>query len=147
GRRQERDHHADDKTTRGWVGEHADGEPPQPNKIDRQQGEDRTELDKDREGIPELFARRDWAEELVDQEQVPGRRDRQELGQALDHAENDGLQEIKRHRGTPRRVRGTIRRPVARPRRAFPLTSTSWQRKSLKIAQSLRGVFRRRNQT
>ena len=41
-----------------WIGKHADRESPQPAEIDRQQGEDRAELDQHREEFAEILRRR-----------------------------------------------------------------------------------------
>ena len=92
-RRQERDQHADDETARRRIAEHAEREPPQPDEIDRQQRQDRAELDQHREGLAEIVVVE--AEEVLHQQQMAGRGDRQELGQALDHAEDEGLEKVE----------------------------------------------------
>ena len=94
-RRQEREQHADDEAPRRRIGEKADRQLPQPHEIDRQQRQDRAELDQHREGLAEILVGE--AEEVLDQQQVAGRRDRQELGQALDDAEDDRLDEVEGH--------------------------------------------------
>ena len=67
--------------------EHADRELPDTEKIDRQQRQDRAELDQHGEGLAEIVVVE--AEELLDQEEMPGRGYRQEFGQALDDAEDE----------------------------------------------------------
>ena len=58
-------------------------------KIDRQQREDRAELDQHREGLAEGLVVE--AEEPLDEQQMAGRRYRNEFGQALDDAEDEAL--------------------------------------------------------
>ena len=69
------------------IGEQAERELPQPAEVDRQQRQDRAELDQDREGLAEVVVAE--AEEMLDQQQMPGRRDREEFGEALDDAEHE----------------------------------------------------------
>ena len=57
--------------------------------------EHRAGLDDDVEHVPALVAR---AEQLAGEDQVAGARDRQELGQALDHAEDQRLKKIAHFR-------------------------------------------------
>ena len=66
---------------------------PEPGEIDRQQRQDGAELDQHREGLAEIVVVE--AEEALHQQQVPGRGHRQELGQALDDAEDEGLEKIE----------------------------------------------------
>ena len=111
-RRQECDQHADDEAPRRRIAEHADRELPDAEKIDRQQRQDRAELDQHREGLAEIVVVE--AEEALDQEEMPGRGHRQELGQALDDAEDEGLEKVERHDGLRgqrgiRRARGRAR--------------------------------------
>ena len=54
--------------------------------IDRDDGEDRAELDQDREALPEIVVAE--IEEAFRQQQMAGRGHRQEFGHALDNAEN-----------------------------------------------------------
>ncbi len=72
-----------------------DRDPPQPPEIDRQDGEDGAELDQHHEGLAEGVVVE--AEEALDQQQMPGRGNRQEFGQALDDAEDEGLEKIESH--------------------------------------------------
>src|SRR5262249_13212874 len=76
------------------------------------------------------------AEEVLDQEQVAGRGHRQELGQALDDAEDEGLEKIEQHDGL--RKEGVAPRSTGRGRsgrRGFPASLTSEQRGRANIAQ------------
>ena len=77
------------------LGERADRDRPQPLEIDRQDRQDRAELDQHHEGLAERLVVE--AEEVLEQQQVAGRRDGQEFGQALDHAEHDGLDQVEQH--------------------------------------------------
>src|SRR5262249_22115964 len=61
--------------------------------IDRQQRQDRAELDQDREGVAEILVAE--AEEMLHQQQMSGRRHRQILGQSLDEAEDDRLDDVQ----------------------------------------------------
>ena len=54
--------------------ENADGELPQPHRIDRQQRQDGAELDQDGEALAEILVAE--AEELLQQQKMPGRGDR-----------------------------------------------------------------------
>ncbi len=104
-RRQERDDHADREAPRVGIAGHRDGDPPQAREIDRQDGEDRPELDQDGEGLVGLAVE---PEEMLQQEEVPGRGHRQELGAALQHAKQRGLKQLDR---------------IHRPRLALPRRS------------------------
>ena len=66
---------------------------PQPHRIDRQQGQDGAELNQDREALAEIVVAE--AEKLLHEQEMPGRRDRYELGQSLDHAEDRRLDDIE----------------------------------------------------
>ena len=66
---------------------------PQPGEIDRQQREDRAELDQDRERLAEVVVVQ--AEEMLHQQQMAGRGDRQEFGEALDQAEHRRFDKIE----------------------------------------------------
>ena len=70
-------------------------DPPQPREVNGQNGEDGAELDQDDEGLAEGVVVE--AKETLDQKQVPGRRYRQELGESFEHAEDERLEEVKRH--------------------------------------------------
>ena len=88
-----RDQHADDEAPVLVVLEHAEKQLPQPREIDRQQRQDRAELDQHREGLAEILVVE--AEEMLDQKQMPGRGHRNELGQAFDDAEEDRLDRVQ----------------------------------------------------
>ena len=88
-RRQEREQHADDEARRRPFGEHVGRQRPEPAEIDRQQRQDRAELDQDRERLAEVVVAP--AEKMLHQQQMPGRGHRQEFGQALDDAEHAAL--------------------------------------------------------
>ena len=94
-RRQERQQDADDEAPRRRVGEKSDRQLPQPHEIDRQQREDRAELDQHREGLAEILVGE--AEEALHQQQMAGGRDGNELGEALDDAEDDRLDNVEGH--------------------------------------------------
>ena len=70
-RRQECDQHADDEAARGRIGEEAERDLPEPHEIDREDRQDRAELDQHHEGLAELVVVE--AEEPFQQQQVPGR--------------------------------------------------------------------------
>jgi len=91
-----RDQHADDEALRLGVVEHAEEQLPQPPEIDRQQRQNGAELDQHREGLAEIVVVE--AKEMADQQQVPGRGHRDELGQPLDDTEEDRLDYVQRHR-------------------------------------------------
>ena len=82
-RRQKRDQHAEDEAPRLRIGEEAERQPPQPREVDRQQREDRAELDQHRKGLAEILVGE--AEEMLDQQQVPGRGYRDVFGQPFDN--------------------------------------------------------------
>ena len=63
--------------------------------IDRQQRQDRAELDQHREGLAEVVVVE--AEEVLHQQQMAGRGHRQEFGQALDDAEDERLEKVECH--------------------------------------------------
>src|SRR5262249_23653633 len=65
------------------IAEHAGGDLPDTEKIDRQQREDGAELNQHGEGLAEIVIVE--AEEVLDQEQVAGRGHRQELGRSEEH--------------------------------------------------------------
>ena len=111
---QERDQHADDEAARRRIGERAERDLPQPLEVDRQDRQDRAELDQHHEGLAEIVVAE--AEEMLQQQQVPGRRHGEEFGEALDHAEHDGLDQIEQHVALRAR-RGAIR-PEGFSRRA-----------------------------
>ena len=69
--RQERDQHAEDETSRRGIAEHAGGDLPDTEKIDRQQRKDRAELNQHGERLAEIVIVE--AEEMLDQEEVPSR--------------------------------------------------------------------------
>lgn len=71
GRRQEGDEHADDETPRRGVAEDAQGDIEQAAEIDQRDRQDRAELDQHLEGLAIGFE----AEEMAEQEQMPGRGD------------------------------------------------------------------------
>ena len=71
------------------IAEHTGGEPPNAGKIDREQRENRAELDQHREGLAEIVIVE--AEKALDQKKVAGRGHRQEFRDALDDAENHRL--------------------------------------------------------
>ena len=88
------------------------------------------------------------AEEMLHQEKVAGGGDRQELGQALDHAEDERLEKVEQHATAPpedrTRQAGSKRdtsrvaatgHPEISPRSAFPASLTSEQRGRANIAQ------------
>src|SRR5438132_1278798 len=77
---------------------------PQPHEIDREQRQDGAELDQHGETFPERLLVE--AEEMADQQQMPGGGYWDELGQALDHAEEYRLEKIKQHEV---RLRGRMR--------------------------------------
>src|SRR5262249_8368000 len=109
-------------------------------KIDRQQREDGTELNQHGEGLAEIVIVE--AEKVLDQEEVPSRGHWQELGQALDDAEDEGLEKLKRHDGAPRAKRQIAPRSTARGRpgrRGFPASLPSEQGGRANIAQVARG--------
>src|SRR5882757_1996613 len=85
-------------TAAGRNAEHADRDLPDAEKIDRQQREDGAELDQHREGLAEILVIE--AEEALHQQEVSGGGHRQELGQPLDHAEDERLEKIERHDGS-----------------------------------------------
>ena len=95
---QERDQHAEDEAARSGIARQRHRDRHSLREIDRQDGQDRAELDQHHEGLAEGVVVE--AEEVLEQQQMAGRRDRQELGQPLDHAENDGLEEVE-HDGAP----------------------------------------------
>ena len=82
GRWQEREQNADDKARRGPLRKHLFGERPEPAKINCQQRENGTKLNQN----SKRFAKGVIAptEQVLHQQQVARRRDRQILGQALD---------------------------------------------------------------
>src|SRR5262249_53585325 len=92
---QEGDQHADDETARGGIVEQAARDREQAAEIDRQDGENRAELDQHREGLAELLVAE--SEEMAEEEQVPGRGDRDELGQAFDNAQKGRLDDVEQH--------------------------------------------------
>ena len=96
-RRQKCDQYPDDETLRGRILEHAERELPDTEKIDRQQRQDRAELDQHGEGLAEIIVIE--AKELLHQEEMPGRGYRHELGQALDDAEDECLEQVEGHDG------------------------------------------------
>ena len=69
--------------------QHAEEQLPQPGEIDRQQRQDGAELDQHVERLAERLIVE--AEKMPDQQQMPGRGHRDEFGQALDDAEEGGL--------------------------------------------------------
>ncbi len=73
------------------------GERPQPAEIDRQQRQDGAELDQHGERLAEVVAAP--AEHVLHQQQMAGGGDGQEFGQALDHAEHGGLDQVDGGRG------------------------------------------------
>ena len=77
------------KRARRRIGEQSERELPERAEIDRQQRQDRAELDQHREGLAEIVVVE--AEEALHQQQMPGRGDRKEFGQALDDAEDAAL--------------------------------------------------------
>ena len=87
--------------------EHAEEQLPQPREIDREQSQDGAELDQDVEGLAERFVVE--AEKVADQQQMAGRGDRNELGQAFDDAEEYGLDHVQRHGRAPLRDRALTR--------------------------------------
>jgi hypothetical protein len=72
--RQERDQHTEDEATGRRIAEHAGGNLPNTEKINRQQREDSAELDQHGEGLAEVVIVE--AEKALDQEEVAGRGDR-----------------------------------------------------------------------
>ena len=73
---------------------------PNPHAVKTQHGEDRSDLDADREGVRGV-ARVDPEQALCD-EQVAGRADRQILGDSLDDPEDEGLEIIHPSEAEPR---------------------------------------------
>jgi hypothetical protein len=82
-------------TKRRAYEQYADSELPQPHGIDRQQGQDGAELDQNREALAEVLVAE--TQELLQQQKMAGRGDRQKLGQPLGHAEDGCLDDIERH--------------------------------------------------
>ena len=68
--------------------------------IDRQQRQNRAELDQHRESLAEILIVE--AEEALHQQQVAGGGDRKEFGQALDNAEDECLEKVEGHDDAPR---------------------------------------------
>src|SRR5262249_42098254 len=91
-RRQKRDQQADDEAAIVGIAEHADRDPPQFAEIDYDDRKDRAELNQDRKALPEIVVAE--IEEAFREQEMPGRRHRQELGDALDNAENHRPQSI-----------------------------------------------------
>src|SRR4029077_1520239 len=100
--RKERQQDADDKAARRRVSEKSERQLPQPHEIDRQQREDRTELDQHREGLAEILVGE--AEKTLHQEQMAGGGDGYELGEPLDDAEDDRLDDVEGHSMLRRRM-------------------------------------------
>ena len=94
-RRQERDQHADDEAACRLIAEHGGRDAPKPPEIDGQDRQNGAELDQHHEGLAESVVVE--AEETLDQQQMPGRGHRQELGQTLDDAEDEGLEKVESH--------------------------------------------------
>ena len=126
---QERDQHADDEAARRLLRERADRDRPQPLEIDRQDRQDRAELDQHHEGLAERVVVE--AEEVLEQQQVAGRRNGEKFGQALDHAENDGLEQVEQH------AEGSEEARFARQR----LSRKAGQGATEKVAASVRCVI------
>ena len=101
-RRQERQQDADDEAPRRRIGEKSERQLPQPHEIDRQQREDGAELDQHREGLAEVLVGE--TEEALHQQQMAGRRNRHELGEALDDAEDDRLDNVEGHAMLRRKI-------------------------------------------
>ena len=135
GRRQECDQHTDDETPSCRIAEHTCGNSPDTKKIDRQQREDRAELDEHREGLAEIVIVE--SEKALHQEEVAGRGHRQELGQPLNHTEDEGLEQVEQHDGSAARGREVPRRSRRgrSGRCAFPASLTLGQRERANIAQ------------
>src|SRR5688572_2402672 len=108
-RRQKRQQNSKHEAARRRVGEHSGRNPPQSQEIDREQRENRAELDEDCEGIPERLALRLESEQPSGEQQMTGGRNGDELGEALKDAENDRGDEIEGHRWTPRGEQGERR--------------------------------------
>src|SRR5262249_37622451 len=66
-----------------------------PREVNRQQGEDRAQLDQDRKGIAEIVVAE--AKKMLHQKQVPGRGYRDVFREALDDAEASCLENIEQH--------------------------------------------------
>src|SRR5437868_4047375 len=82
-------------TARVGIGEHAGRELPDAREIDREQRQNGAELDKHREGLAEL--RIVESKKTLDQQEVPGRGDRQEFGQSFDDTEDERLEKVEKH--------------------------------------------------
>ena len=125
GGRQERDQHAEHEAARGRIGKHADENFPQLAEIDRQDRKNCAELDQDHEGLSEIVVGE--AEEALEHQQMAGGGDRQELGQALDDAENGRLDQVACHHAPQSRdaaesCRRLLWRECGRPATKFPVT-------------------------
>ena len=109
---------------------------PEADKIDRQQRENGAELDQHGESLAEILVVE--TEEALDQKEMPGRGHRQELGQALDDAEDECLEQLERHDGLRRQMeRKTAAQRQARKVREmrFSRIINLGQRGSANIAQ------------
>ena len=84
--------------------------------IDRQQGENGAELDQHREGLAEF--RVVETEKMLDQQQVPGRGNRQVFRQSFDEAEEDSFDQVEQHKTAPRLV-DSLRGEAGGPARAL----------------------------
>src|SRR5262249_44675695 len=89
---QEREQDAEHEAPRDRVVEEAERELHQAPEVDRQERQDRAELDQDSERIAEALVAE--AEEMPHQQQVAGRRNREIFGQPLDEAEDDRLDDV-----------------------------------------------------
>src|SRR6476620_3839254 len=78
--------HPENEAPRVCAGEHAKEQVPQSHSVDRQQRKDCAELDQDRKGLSEFLVLK--AEEMTHEQEMASRRNGNELGQTLDHAED-----------------------------------------------------------
>jgi len=88
--RQEADEEQADEAPRAAFGGEAAGDVQQALAVVPAHREDRPELDHDLEHLAGVVV---VAEQVAEDDQVPGGRDRQELGEALDDAEHEGGEE------------------------------------------------------
>ncbi len=89
--RQEGDEQVEREALRGFLFLHqARGHRSQLGAVFPAHREDRRELDDDLEHLAALVVE---VQQIADQDQMPGGRDRQEFGQAFDHAKNGGFDE------------------------------------------------------
>lgn len=96
---QEGQEHGEGETAGGRIGRQADEHLPQPGEIQGDDRQDRPELDHDREGLPAVGG---GAQEFAGEEEVARGGDRDELGQPLDQAQDDGDQPVAHAEyGTP----------------------------------------------